>query len=250
MASSLEPLQPQKLNASLLADLPPSLLLDLLKISGLLSESQDSSFGKNNGLEKSCRNVQGAGNGDSKRKWISTTLSLGKDLNTESGDTEETDNQDKKNEKDVDSVKTAYFDSVSYQSTSEAKMQRSSAGSWDSVLSESDITSIFEPLVKVCAMKSLAVLLTSNKLLETLSPDVYTENCSLSGENSEQTFDCMQTLLRSMVSYSVLPSPFRKVVTLMDLERAQSVLLKVVPATYAAINPEVEKKEFVKGTFS
>lgn len=244
MASSLEPLQPQKLNASLLADLPPSLLLDLLKISGLLSESQDSSFGKNNGLEKSCRNVQGAGNGDS------TTLSLGKDLNTESGDTEETDNQDKKNEKDVDSVKTAYFDSVSYQSTSEAKMQRSSAGSWDSVLSESDITSIFEPLVKVCAMKSLAVLLTSNKLLETLSPDVYTENCSLSGENSEQMFDCMQTLLRSMVSYSVLPSPFRKVVTLMDMERAQSVLLKVVPATYAAMNPEVEKKEFVKGTFS
>ena len=250
MASSLEPLQPQKLNSSLLADLPPSILLDLLKISGLLSENQDSSFDKNNGLKKSCRNLQGAGNGDSNREWISTTLSLGKDLNTESGDTEETDNQDKKKEKDVDSVKTTYVDPVSFQSTSEPKMERSSARSWDSLLSESDITSIFEPVVKVCAMKSLAVLLTSNKLLGTLSPDVYTENCPLSGENSEEMFDCMQTLLRSMVSYSVVPSPFRKVITLMDLERAQSVLLKVVPTTYAATNPEVEKKELVKGTFS
>ena len=238
LASSLEPLEPPKFDASLLADIPFKVLLALLTISGLLNVEQDLRF------EKSIRDSQVTAKlpneqaedqvNENDSENLQVAFSLTKGMKAAGNNTETFyDNSDGSRQGSSDGLQSAHSqDSVT-------AIKRSS----------SDITGILEPLLKVCALKSLTVLLGSNTLLETLTSDVYTKNSLSSKDLSEQRLNCMQLLLRSMVSCAVLPSPLRRVVTLMDLERAQSVLTRIVPSVYFNKNITVDKKDFSEGMF-
>ena len=268
LASSLEPLEPPKFDASLLADLPFSILLDLLAISGLLNVEQDSTSGNSDAIEKSSGHLQKhlPVDVDLKDVWSSSANSQAKHSNMQAENADE----DKNKENDSECVQVIFSsekvskeadsnlqseNSTSFVNTSTSSIKKQESSLWPasqtfSISSLSDITSVVEPIVKVCALKSLTVLLSSNTLLEILTTDVYTENSSSSEEYSQQRLNCMQTLLRSMVSYSVLPSPFRKVVNLMDLERAQNVLIRTVPSVCSSENVAVDKKAFSEGMFA
>ena len=91
---------------------------------------------------------------------------------------------------------------------------------------KTEMSCVIESVMKVSALKSLVVLLSPSKLLEALSSE---DSCESSFEREEERSamqDALQSLLKSMVWCAVMPSPLKKVVTLSDLERAQSVLMK------------------------
>lgn len=265
MASSLDPVEPPKFDASLLVDLPFRILLDLLTLSGLLNAEEDSSLDNHGtGLETSLSDSGKSLNADSDEMghemWMSGECFVAKHSIIQAEDVdapiEETQYQSKNKGNDSDGGTES---STLFHSTCSVRRQGNSERSQAACLQDSvasikssrppDIASIVEPVLKVCALKSLTVLLGSNTLLETLSIDVYTKNSALSEEISQQGLNYMQTLLRSMVSYTVLPSPFRRVVTLMDLERTQSVLIRAVPSVYFNKKIAVERKAFTEGMF-
>ena len=252
MYSSLEPLEPPKFDASLLADIPFTLLLDLLALSGLWNVEKDQNF------EKSSK---GSERGDSDEVMTSTDSFTMVHLSAQVGDVtapnKETFCQSKNKANESEKVLVTASEAGPKAAHSDRQSENSKEISQDGVSSvksnKLDPIGSVEPVLKVCALKSLTVLLGSNTLLETLTSDLYTENSSSTEELSQQRLNCMQILLRSMVSYTVLPSPFRRVVTLMDLERSQSVLVRAVPSVNASKKVEVHRKtssegEFAKGT--
>ena len=260
--SSVEPLEPPKFDASLLADIPFRILLDLLTLSGLCNVEKDQNF------EKSLKGSDKMLGGDSNEVMTSADCStmvfasgqVG-DVTTRNGETFcQSKNKANESEKVLEGAseadaKAAHINSQSessrpFHDTSDDKRKEISQDGVSSVKSNKLGTAgSVEPVVKVCALKSLTVLLGSNTLLETLMCDLYIENSSSSEELSQQRLNCMQTLLRSMVSYTVLPSPFRRVVTLMDLERSQSVLIRAVPSVIASKKVEVQRKASSEGKF-
>lgn len=112
-----------------------------------------------------------------------------------------------------------------------------------------DATKFIEPVLKMSALKSLSVLLGSNTLLRTLTADVYNENTPPDEDFSQQRLNCVRTLLKSMVSHTVLPSPFRRIVTLMDLERAQNVLTRQLPSRNSSKQSTINSKASSEGKF-
>lgn len=250
--SSLEPLEPPKFDASLLADIPFTLLLDLLALSGLWNVEKDQNF------EKSSK---GSERGDSNEVMTSADSFTMVHSSVQGGDVtapnKETFCQSKNKANESEKVLVTASEAGPKAAHSDRQSENSKEISQDGVSSvksnKPDPIGSVEPVLKVCALKSLTVLLGSNRLLETLTSDLYTENSSSSEQLSQQRLNCMRILLRSMVSYTVLPSPFRRVVTLMDLERSQSVLVRAVPSVNASKKVEVHRKtssegEFAKGT--
>ena len=112
-----------------------------------------------------------------------------------------------------------------------------------------DATKFIEPVLKMSALKSLSVLLGSNTVLRTLTADVYNENTPPDEDFSQQRLNCVRTLLKSMVSHTVLPSPFRRIVTLMDLERAQNVLTRQLPSRNSSKQSTINSKASSEGKF-
>lgn len=235
LASSLEPLECPKFDASLLANLPFTILLDLLELSGLLNEGHRSSFSHNGTLQNS--------------ESLTCNFNYRGFLKPLDADSNES-----KYSNDPATVK--HSNEIFHQSDklceSSTLLENTNGTSMPSVSPQDDeatmkngmpeITSIVEPVVKVCALKSLTVLLSSNAFLETLTAEVYTQTSPSSKEHSQQRLNSFQILLKSMVSYTVLPSPFKRVVTLRDLERAQSVLIRIPSSGHSSRKIEAEKK--------
>lgn len=238
MASSLEPLEALKFDAHLLANLPFEILLDLLALSGLLSEGNGSNSPRYSTLENS-------------ELLTHNNAGLQEPLDTDSDGVRGSDDpfivrltsgdsEDKENLHQSDKL---YERSALLQNTNSGTVQ--SVPLQDNVAtrkSKPEMTSVVEPLLKVCALKSLTVLLSSNGLLETLTTEVYIQTSTSSEEHSQQKLNLLQTLLRNMVSYAVLPSPFTRVVSLRDLERVQSVLMRVHVPSSIYSNREVAVK--------
>lgn len=235
MASSLEPLKAPNFDASLLANLPFNILLDLLALSGLLDEGQGSSFNSNGTVEKS----------ESSTNDIKYTGSQ-KRLDVDSNEARTYNNPSTVRQSNVQDHNKEISDHSNRLSDSSTLLQNTNNVA--SVLnSKPEITSLVEPVLKVSALKSLTVLLGSNTLLETLTTDVCTESSPLDEEHPQQRLNSLQTLLRSLVSYAVLPSPFQRVVTLRDLERAQSVLIRMASSVHCDKKVAVESKAASEG---
>ena len=245
-------MEPPKFDASLVADIPFTLLLDLLALSGLWNVEKDQNFAKSSkGSDKML-------NEDSNEEMTSSDSSTMVQSSVQVGDVtapnKETFCQSKNKAHESEKVLVDASEAGGIAAHSNGESESSKEISQDGVSlvksNKPDPICSVEPVLKVCALKSLTVLLGSNTLLETLTSDLYTENSSSSEELSQQRLNCMEILLRSMVSYTVLPSPFRRVVTLTDLERSQSVLIRAVPSVNASKKIEVHRKTSSEGKFA
>lgn len=227
-------MEPRKFDARLLADIPFELLLDLLALSGLSKVKQNQYVGKN------LKDSEKAFGGDSNMCMTSGNDCTQTHSRVQAGDPtaliEETCGQNKKEtnepEKLQGSVSEGSVDDDSRQSENSNRRESSDSFQTQSPLNsvKADSTGAVQSVLKVFALKSLTVLLRSNDLLETLTADVYAGNSPSAEELSQQRLNCMQMLLSSIVFYTVLPSPFKRVVSLTALERAQSVLMRAVPS--------------------
>lgn len=245
LASSLEPMEGPKFDASLLANIPFKVLHDLLALSGIFNEGRGSSFSHNGTVKKSesltC-NVNYSGNqkfldADSFVSVNSNDPATVRNSNVPKGNKETVHHSDKLCERTLlEDSNGASIPPVSSQGDEASVENR-----------ETKITSIIDPVVKVCALKSLTVLLSSDALLETLTTEVCTKTFPLSEEHSQERLNSLQTLLKSMVSYAVLPSPFKRVVSLRDLERAQSVLVRMPSSVHCNRKTAAEKKAASEG---
>lgn len=237
LASSLEPLEALKFDACLLANLPFEILLDLLALSGLLSERNGLNFHYKATLENS-------------EALTSNNEGLQRPLDADSNGTKDFIDPSTVRHTSVDSKNKEIFhrsDKLYKRSTSTVP----SVSLQDNIAtrrnSKPEMTIIVKPLLEVCALKSLTVLLSSNGLLETLTTEVYIQTSPSSEEHSQHKLNSLQTLLRSMVSYAVLPSPFKGVVSLRDLERVQSVLMRKPSSIYSNREVAVERKAASEG---
>lgn len=232
MASSLEPLEAQKFDACLLANIPFEILLDLLALSGLLlSERNGSNFNhystlmNSNSVTRNSGGLQKPLDADSNGARDSNDPSTVRHATVDSGNKDISHQSDK-----------LYEQSILLQNaiggTAPSVPLQDNFATRRNTCSKPEMTSIVKPLLEVCALKSLTVLLSSNGLLETLTTEVYIQTSTSSEEHSQQKLNLLQILLRSMVSYAVLPSPFKGVVILRDLERAQSVLMRMPSSIY------------------
>ena len=233
-----------KFDARLLANFPFEMLLDLLALSGLLSERNCSHFCRYSTLENS-ESLTGNNGG------------LQNPLDAGSNGTRDSNDLSTVRHASVDSEKKEIVhqsDKLYEQST---LLQNTNSGTVPSVPlqdniatrknSKPEMTSIVKSLLEVCALKSLTVLLSSNGLLETLTTEVYIQTSTSSEEHSQKKLNLLETLLRSMVSYAVLPCPFKRVVSLRDLERVQSVLLRMPSSIYSNREVAVERKAVSEG---
>lgn len=246
LASSLESLECPKFDASLLANLSFQILLDLLALSGLLNEAHGSSFG-HNGTHQNSENLTGSVNYRGFSKPIDADCNESR--NSHNPATVRHSNFPKENKEIFHHRNKLCESSTLLENTNAASIP--SVSSQDDEMSvknrKSEITSIVEPVVKVCALKSLTVLLSSNALLETLTTEVCTKTSPSSEEHSPERLNSLQTLLKSLVSYAVLPSPFKRVVTLRDLERAQNVLIRMPSSVSSNRQIAAEKKAAPEG---
>ena len=246
MASSLEPLEALKFDAHLLANLPFETLLDLLALSGLLSETNGSNFHHSSTLEYS-ESLTLDNGGLQKPLDADLNGTRGSnDSSTVRHATVDGENKDAPHQSDK-----LYERSTLLQNTNSGTVPsvplRDNIATMGNTCSKPEMTSIVKPLLEVCALKSLTVLLGSNGLLETLTTEVYIQTSTSSKEHSQQKLNLLQTLLRSMVSYAVLPSPFKGVVILRDLERVQSVLMRMPSSMYSNREVAVERKAASEG---
>lgn len=244
-----------------LKDLSPGLFADLMTLSGL-EEEEESCNGLKNGLQQdspallnlsiscsecSSRNLSGMPNEtvrstDNAALQDDNSLSVGE---TQSGgsiskaltseitsitDTEVTTSE-KKNRTMVGPVQ------IMSQTKDEADIPRSflqpCRKAQESVVSvkscESELERVAESVIKVCALKTLIVLMKSNKFFETLATNESGITRFLDRESSEENQEMLnvsQTLMRRIVGCAVRPSPVKRVVSLRELERAQTVLLQ------------------------
>lgn len=222
------------------------MLHDLLALSGLFNEGHGSSFSHNSTVESSesltCsinyRGNQKPLDADSFVSINSNDPATVRHSNVPKGSKETVHHIDKfcKSSTLLEDSNGASIPPVSSQDDEASVENR-----------ETRITSTVEPVVKVCALKSLTVLLSSNALLETLTTEVCTKTFPSSEEHSQERLNSLQTLLKSMVSYAVLPSPFKRVVTLRDLERAQSVLIRMPSSVHSNRKTAAEKKAASEG---
>lgn len=246
MASSLEPLEALKFDACLLANIPFEILLDLLALSGLLSERNGSNFHHYSTLKNSDSLARNNGG-------------LQKPLDADSNGTRDPNDPSTVRHATVDSENKDIFHQSDKLYERSTLLQKTNSGSVPSVPLQDNVvtrrntcrkpemTSIVKSLLEVCALKSLTVLLSSNGLLETLTTEVYIQTSTSSEEHSQQKLNLLKTLLRSMVSYAVLPSPFKGVVILRDLERVQSVLMRMPSSKYSNREVAVERKAASEG---
>lgn len=246
MASSLEPLEALKFDAHLLANLPFEILLDLLALSGLLSERNGSNFHHYSTLENSESLTRNNGG-------LQKPLDADSNGTRDSNDpyrvrhaTVDGENKDILHQSDRLYERPTLLQNTSSDTVPSVPLQDNIATRRNSC-SKPEMTSIVKPLLEVSALKSLTVLLSSNGLLETLTTEVYVQTSTSSKEHSQQKLNLLQTLLRSMVSYAVLPSPFKGVVILRDLERVQSVLMRMPSSIYSDREVAVERKAASEG---
>lgn len=246
MASSLEPLEALKFDARLLANLPFEILLDLLALSGLLSERNGSNFHHYSTLENSESLTRNNGG-------LQKPLDADSNGTRDSNDpyrvrhaTVDGENKDILHQSDRLYERPTLLQNTSSDTVPSVPLQDNIA-TRRNLCSKPEMTSIVKPLLEVSALKSLTVLLSSNGLLETLTTEVYVQTSTSSKEHSQQKLNLLQTLLRSMVSYAVLPSPFKGVVILRDLERVQSVLMRMPSSIYSNREVAVERKAASEG---
>ena len=246
MASSLEPLEALKFDAHLLANLPFEILLDLLALSGLLSEQNGSDVHHYSTLEYSESLTLDNGG---LQKPLDADLNGTRDSNDPS--TVRHTTLDGENEDILHRSDKLYERSTLLQNTNSGTVPsvnlQNNIATGRNTCGKPEMTSIVKPLLEVCALKSLTVLLSSNGLLKTLTSEVYIQSSTSSEEHSQQKLNLLQTLLRSMVSYAVLPSPFKGVVILRDLERVQSVLMRMPSSIYSKREVAVERKAASEG---
>lgn len=246
LASSLEPLEALKFDARLLANIPFEILLDLLALSGLQSERNGSNFHHYSTLENTDSLTRNNGGLLKPQDAESNGTRDSTDPSTVRHVTVDSENEDILHQSDE-----LYERSTVLQNTNSSTVP--SVPLQDNILtrrnscSKLEMTSIVKPLLEVCALKSLTVLLSSNGLLEALTTEVYIQTSTSSEEHSQKNLNLLQTLLRSMVSYAVLPSPFKGVVILRDLERVQSVLMRMPSSVYSNREVAVERKAASKG---
>ncbi|XP_068741343.1 probable E3 ubiquitin-protein ligase HERC1 [Montipora capricornis] len=238
--SSLEPLEPAKFDASLVDNLPFGLLLDLLVLSGLKQDDSEKTF-SDVSTESLFSHIDSSFKDSSveEKGFIppdEKTLGQSKDQATETG------NDDKKET----GCSRSFEGSIvpEREGSNDSFQHVVSHHSGTSMITNEPGTACFiGPVLKVSALKSLSVLLGSNAMLETLTADLHTENYLADKDFFQQRLHCLKTLLRSMVSHTILLSPFGRVVTLMDLERAQSVLMQQLPS----LNSSKQSTASIKG---
>ena len=244
--SSLEPLEPAKFDASLVDNLPFGLLLDLLVLSGLKQDDSEKTF-SDVSTESLFSHIDSSFKDSSveEKGFIppdEKTLGQSKDQATETG------NDDKKETECSRSFEGSIVPEREGSNDSFQHVVSHHSGT-SMITNEPGTTCFIGPVLKVSALKSLSVLLGSNAMLETLTADLHTGNYLADKDFFQQRLHCLKTLLRSMVSHTILLSPFGRVVTLMDLERAQSVLMQQLPSLNSSKQSTASIKGLSEGTF-
>ena len=246
LASSLEPLEALKFDACLLANIPFEILLDLLALSGLLSERNGLNFNHFSTLKNNDSVTRNSGGLQNPLDADTDGTRDFNDPSTVRHVTVDSENKDIFHQSDKLYKQSILLQNANSDTVASVPLQDIIA-TRRNTCSKPEMTSIVKPLLEVCALKSLTVLLSSNGLLETLTTEVYIQTSTSSEEHSQQKLNLLQTLLRSMVSYAVLPSPFKGVVILRDLERVQSVLMRMPSSIYSNREVAVERKAASEG---
>lgn len=246
--STIVPLEPARFDASLLGEIAYNSLSDLLVLSGLQPIESEETFSEDS-IRELDTSLTDFGVKD-KDVTAPSETSLGRCFKKPTGrekdqviESELTGNEMFDRSKSFQGCvpnKTGCNDPIQAQSFHPLTTENSC---------QPDAARFIDPVLKMSALKSLSVLLGSNTLLRTLTADVYNENSPPDEDLSQKRLNCVQTLLKSMVSHTVLPSPFRRIVTLMDLERAQSVLTRQLPSRNSSKQSTISSKASLEGTF-
>lgn len=241
-------MEPARFDASLLAEIPYSSLRDLLVLSGLQPIESEKTFcedsigGKNTSLtDFSVKD---------KDVTASSEAALGRCFKRPTGRENDQVIGSELTDNEMSDFSRSIQDCVPKKKGGSDTIQPRSFHSLTTENScQPDATKFIEPVLKMSALKSLSVLLGSNTLLRTLTADVYNENSPPDEDLSHQRLNCVRTLLKSMVSHTVVPSPFRRIVKLMDLERAQNVLTRQLPSWNSSKQSTISSKASSEGKF-
>lgn len=144
------------------------------------------------------------------------------------------DENEKSDSKDSSTAKSSYSviattdtdgKSLSRVPSVEINLSRASSLS----LCSSELDGVIGSLIKTCALKALAVLINNSRIMDQL----------VLNRNDCEMIEVLKKVMNCMVGCAVLPSPVRRVVNLGELERAQTVLLKMASTS----SKKIEQKE-------
>ncbi|XP_030623810.1 probable E3 ubiquitin-protein ligase HERC1 [Chanos chanos] len=234
--SSLEPCDVPQLDVSRVQGLKPSVLLDLILLTGILEEQEpEVGPGIGAGTAKSERSFSDAvSRSDLERRLDEDIARIMMDEEMPAGQTEEERKQTKEDEHgETHSPKTSRHFSEDNENTP--------CPTVPSQHHRPDLFSLELRAVRMSylllgALKSLAVILSCGKFTDLLlvpkpdpgvavvSPDP--AKGSVSGEDIAELRSVLQFVVRSMVKWAVRPCPIKQAVSLSDLERAQVMIFK------------------------
>lgn len=144
-----------------------------------------------------------------------------------------------------DTVDSNKADEVDVVTTSDRFSRERSASSPDSGVAYHLAIPEFRLLqmaaLQLGALKCLNVFLSSSKFTELLlvpkgdlgAKKVAANNGSTKGESDSEMREALRMILKQMVKRAVMPSPIKRSVQLIELERAQSMLQKVTAYLHA-----------------
>ncbi|XP_077870271.1 putative E3 ubiquitin-protein ligase HERC1 [Saccoglossus kowalevskii] len=124
---------------------------------------------------------------------------------------------------------------------------------------ECEISALQSAYLQIGALKSLAVIMGCSKFAEMLlvpkadleekdptpeetKNDEDGDKSTKSRDENDELKDVMRTVMKQMVKRAVMPSPIKRIVSLMELERAHAILLKMaINGSYADIGEPLSK---------
>ena len=233
--SSLDAVQSTTFDPGRLDGLAPSLLLDLVALSGVDTSEQDPTPPRKTSQQDTTslrdRNlIRDSSESVTNRTEDSKDAGAGLEGQTQSGVSRPETDAPIAAEQYVGGnglTRTAgETDSPNHQ-----PRQKTSTESFASSRSvDSELGGVADSVIKVCALKTLLVLMRAPRLFDLLAgrrnPALQPDEAGRDSSSEQDLLKVLQVLVRRVVSTAALPSPIKRVVTLAELDRAQAVLLR------------------------
>ncbi|XP_066566869.1 probable E3 ubiquitin-protein ligase HERC1 isoform X2 [Amia ocellicauda] len=224
--SSLEPSEVPQLDVTRFRGLKPSVLLDLICLTGVLEE-QDTHV---------CRAQRKSRSEGSKRSELERILDedIARVMMGEDGCIGTMPVQSMENTAEAESPREKDSPPEPKEMRAEQEIGPASQTATRSDLFSSELRAVKVSYLLLGALKSLAVILSCSKFADLLLVPKFESSCqnssdfakNLSSLENTELRSVLQFLVRNMVKWAVQPCPIKRVTSLADLERAQIMLFK------------------------